>query len=39
MKFVTPEVELIKFEAIDVIAVSGGTSGREEGNTPTDEWE
>lgn len=23
MKFVTPEVELIKFEAIDVIATSG----------------
>ena len=35
MKFVTPEVELIKFEAIDVIA----TSGDDEGNLPTDEWE
>ncbi len=41
MKFVTPEVELIKFEAMDVIATSpvepdqGG-----EGSTdlPTDEW-
>ena len=39
MKFVTPEVELIKLEAIDVIAVSGGNGGDDEGNLPTDEWE
>lgn len=36
MKFVTPEVELIKFEAIDVIAASNDEN---EGNLPTDEWE
>ena len=35
MKFVTPEVELIKFEAMDVIAASQGTGTDE---LPTDEW-
>lgn len=38
MKFVTPEVELIKFEAIDVIATSGEFGGAATGDTPTDEW-
>lgn len=38
MKFVTPEVELIKFEAIDVIATSNtGTKPGEDDALPEDE--
>ena len=42
MKFVTPEVELIKFEAMDVIATSTEEEEVRPSNPdelPTDEWE
>ena len=37
MKFVAPEVEIIKFTAAEVLTVSGGNGGGSGNTTPDDE--